>query len=97
MGGTIYGTYFWPSPISTQIGHGKEVAIIGEVEEILSKGTVKTWHRDEGWGSIRMEGVAAECFAHFSCIVQRANEFLELVPGEDVISLGTKRSRTSSP
>lgn len=50
----------------------------------MSKGTVKTWHREEGWGSIQIEGVAAECFAHFSCIVQRANEFLELVPGEDV-------------
>ncbi|WP_458779952.1 cold-shock protein [Arthrobacter sp. D3-16] len=61
------------------------MAIIGDVDEILSKGTVKTWHRDEGWGSIRIEGVAAECFAHFSCIVQRANEFLELVPGEDVM------------
>jgi cold shock CspA family protein len=82
---TIYGTYFCPSPISTQTGHGKGVAIIGDVEENLSKGTVNTWHRDEGWGSIRIEGVSAECFAHFSCIVQRANEFLELVPGEDVI------------
>lgn len=46
---------------------------------------MKTWHRDEGWGSIRIEGVAAGCFAHFSCIVQKASEFLELFPGEDVM------------
>ncbi|MGX9900977.1 hypothetical protein ACW0JT_16040 [Arthrobacter sp. SA17] len=36
-------------------------------------------------GSIEIEGVAAECFAHFSCIVQRENEYLELVPGERVM------------
>ena len=62
-----------------------EVAIIGDMDVPLSKGTVKTWYREEGWGSIQIEGVAAECFAHFSSIVQRENEFLELVPGEDVI------------
>jgi cold shock CspA family protein len=38
------------------------------MDELLSKGTVKTWHRDEGWGSIRIEGMAEECFVHFSCI-----------------------------
>ncbi|MEV8133487.1 cold shock domain-containing protein [Pseudarthrobacter oxydans] len=61
-----------------------EVAIIGDMYESWSKGTVKTWHREEGWGSIQVEGVAAECFAHFSCIIQKTNEFLELVPGEAV-------------
>ena len=60
------------------------MAIIGDTYERWSKGTVKTWHREEEWGSIQVEGVAAECFAYFSCIVQRANEFLELVTGEDV-------------
>ena len=45
---------------------------------------MKTWHSDEGWGSIRIEEVDADCFAHFSCIVQRGHEFLELVPGEQV-------------
>ncbi|MEV5052302.1 cold-shock protein [Arthrobacter sp. LAR12-1-1.1] len=60
------------------------MAIIGDMYEPWSKGTVKTWHREEGWGSIEVEGVAAECFAHFSCIIQRTNEFLELVPGEAV-------------
>ncbi|QCO98680.1 cold-shock protein [Arthrobacter sp. 24S4-2] len=58
---------------------------IGDMDEPPSKGTVKTWHREEGWGSIQIEGVAAECFAHFSCTVQTAKEFLELVPGEDVM------------
>jgi cold shock CspA family protein len=51
----------------------------------VNKGIVKTWHRDEGWGSIQIEGHAADCFAHFSCIVQKANEFLEVVPGEEVL------------
>ena len=60
------------------------MAIIGAMDEPLSKGTVQAWHREEGWGSIQIEGVAAQCFAHFSCIVQKANEFLELVPGENV-------------
>ncbi|GAA1257325.1 hypothetical protein GCM10009589_05930 [Arthrobacter pascens] len=59
--------------------------MVGDMDEPLSKGTVKTWHREEGWGSITIEGVAAECFAHFSCVVPRANEFLELVPGEHVM------------
>jgi hypothetical protein len=31
----------------------------------------RTWHRKEGWGSIQIEDVAAQCFVHFSCIVQR--------------------------
>jgi cold shock CspA family protein len=46
---------------------------------------VKTWYPDEGWGSIRIDGVAGECFAHFSCIVQKEHEFPELVPGEQVL------------
>lgn len=54
------------------------------MEEPLSKGTAKTWHSEEGWGSIQIEGMAEECFAHFSCIVQREQEFLELIPGEQV-------------
>jgi cold shock CspA family protein len=62
-----------------------DVAIIGDMDVPLSNGTVKTWHREEGRGSIQIEGVDSECFAHFSSIVQRANEFLELVPGEDVM------------
>ncbi len=73
-----------------------EVAIIGDMDVPLSKGTVKTWYREEGWGSIQIEGVAAECFAHFSSIVQRTNEFLELVPGEDEWSVGMRRSRMNS-
>ena len=55
------------------------------MDESLSRGTVKAWHSDEGWGCIQIEGVAAECFAHFSCIVPRGHEFLELVPGEHVM------------
>lgn len=60
------------------------MAIIGDMYEPWSKGTVKTWNSEEGWGSIQIEGVAAECFAHFSCVVQRTNKFLEFVPGEAV-------------
>lgn len=61
------------------------VTTIGDMDERPSRGTVKTWHADEGWGSIRIEGVAADCFAHFSCIVPRGHEFRELVPGERVM------------
>lgn len=55
------------------------------MNESLSRGTVKIWHADQGWGSIQIEGIAPECFAHFSCIVQRGHEYLELVPGERVM------------
>ena len=46
---------------------------------------MKTWHPEEGWGFIGIEGVAGDCFAHFSCIAQREHEFLELGPGEQVL------------
>lgn len=46
---------------------------------------MRTWHPEEGWGSIKVEGLGEECFVRFSCIVQRGNEFLELVPGEHVM------------
>jgi cold shock CspA family protein len=72
------------------MGHGKpgrllNVASIGDMDEPLSRGTAKSWHADQGWGSIEIEGLAAECFAHYSCIVQRESEYLELVPGERVM------------
>lgn len=50
----------------------------------FSMAIVKFWHSDEGWGSIVIEESQIECFAHFSSIVQRAHEFLELLPGEQV-------------
>jgi cold shock CspA family protein len=50
----------------------------------VSKGVVKIWYSEEGWGSIALVGSGVECFAHFSSIVQRENEFLELTPGEEV-------------
>jgi cold shock CspA family protein len=82
--GTLTGWKNYPSTQPTLSGQEKEMAIIGAMDEPLSQGTVKNWHREEGWGSIQIEGVLEECFAHFSCIVQRENEFLELVPGEKV-------------
>ena len=49
-----------------------------------SKGIVKYWSPEEGWGSILIEGSRLECFAHFSAILQSEHEFLELMPGEEV-------------
>lgn len=50
-----------------------------------SKGIVKTWHPEDGWGSIKVDGLAEECFAHSSCIAQSGNEFHGLVPGDHVM------------
>lgn len=55
------------------------------MNESPSRGTVKTWYPEEGRGSLEIDGVAGGCCAHFSRIVQRKPEFLELIPREQVL------------
>ncbi|MFJ4027550.1 cold-shock protein [Paenarthrobacter sp. NPDC089989] len=50
----------------------------------MDDGTVMAWNPEEGYGSIAINGSEIVCFAHFSCIAQQNQEFLELLPGEHV-------------
>jgi cold shock protein len=46
------------------------------------RGTVKTWHEDEGWGALVSPHVDGDVFAHFSAI--EAEGYRELDAGATV-------------
>ncbi|MFG2047860.1 cold-shock protein [Micromonospora sp. NPDC048935] len=47
-------------------------------------GVVKTWNRDEGWGTVALDHVGLTVWVHFSHIVAGPTEYRSLEPGQRV-------------
>ncbi|MEV4843649.1 cold shock domain-containing protein [Micromonospora matsumotoense] len=47
-------------------------------------GVVKTWHLEEGWGSVALDHVDLTVWVHYSHIVAGPNEYRSLEAGQRV-------------
>lgn len=74
-------------PIEARRPFGNRGHAISELRNIIrvvsSPGTVRLWHREDGWGVIDSPHTPGGCFAHFSNISGVVG-FRELVEGESV-------------
>ncbi len=53
------------------------------MRSVVSSGTVREWHDDEGWGVVDSPDVPGGCWVHFGAVAVAGYATLE--PGQDVM------------